>query len=63
MEADAEAEIKDILEKKEAMKKKQEEAEATREQLAKERENMGAMWGMCKSNSPLVFLDHAVVEI
>ena len=63
MEADAEAEIKDILEKKEAMKKKQEEAEATRERLAKERENMGAMWGMCKYNSLLFFLDHTVVKI
>ena len=33
------------------MKKKQAEAEAMRERLAKERESMGVMWGMCKYGS------------
>lgn len=48
MEADAEAEIKDILDKKKAIERKVAEATEAREQLAKERESMGVMWGMCK---------------
>ena len=46
MEASAQEEIREILERNEELERKRAESKALREQEAKERENMGVMWGM-----------------
>ena len=46
VEAEAEAEIREIQRGKEAWLKRQKEMEEERERVAREREEMGVTWGM-----------------
>lgn len=46
VEAGAQAEIREILEQQEELEKKRAESAAAREQLIKERDSVGVMWGM-----------------
>ena len=46
MEASAQEEIREILERNEELERKRAESKALREQEARERESMGVMWGM-----------------
>ena len=54
VEADAEAEIREIVQQKEELEKKRAAAKAEQDRLAREREEAGASWGMGKKESVLV---------
>ena len=49
VESSAEAEIKEIMDRKEVFERKKAEAEAVREKRAKERDSTEVMWGMGES--------------